>query len=165
MGVMCGECGGAPVSAGDSKEMNVRVFALLLLLPGLAFGQIYKCPKAGGGFDFTDRPCAGAAESPENAISIDARPSPEAERQKAAVKAYRKEGQDLQRQRNVDVPATEMEAAALLSSSDPTKRAIGRQMAIQVQEQKRTLDRLIQLRAEQEASSRRFDEARRRLSQ
>jgi len=145
--------------------MNMRVFALLLLLPSLAFGQMYKCPKQGGGIEFTDRPCGGAAESPEQAITVDARPSPEVERTKAAAEAVKVKDADLQRQRYVDVPATELQAVGLMASSDPAKQALGKELALKVQDQKRALDRLIQLREEQKASDRRFDEARRRLTQ
>lgn len=43
--------------------------ALLAALPAQA--AIYKCPGEGGRVIFSDRPCAGAAESPEQEIQVD----------------------------------------------------------------------------------------------
>ena len=143
----------------------MRVFALVLLLPGLAFGQIYKCPKAGGGFDFTDRPCAGAAESPSNAISVDARPSPDVERAKSAKEAQDAKDREVEHQRYVEVPATELQAVGLMASSDPQKQALGKELAVQVQRQKKALDDYIRARKAQKETTQRYDDAIRRLQQ
>ncbi|MDF3932149.1 DUF4124 domain-containing protein [Pseudomonas citronellolis] len=47
-----------------------QLSALLLLLPCLAFADIYRCPGANGKLSYSDRPCAGAMESAEQKIEV-----------------------------------------------------------------------------------------------
>lgn len=47
-----------------------RIALILVLIPGIALADIYRCPGADGKLAFSDRPCAGAMESADQKIDV-----------------------------------------------------------------------------------------------
>ena len=89
--------------------------ALLAALPAQA--AIYKCPGDGGRVIFSDRPCSGAAESPESLVEINPPPTEQPVGKSQAQRDA--EWEEQKRFRYVEVPQLERQAAELMSSGDP----------------------------------------------
>ncbi len=62
------------LACADTRQLNglnMRKLAILLLLmPGIALADVYRCPGPDGKLSFSDRPCAGAMEAPAQKIDV-----------------------------------------------------------------------------------------------
>lgn len=87
--------------------------ALLAALPAQA--AIYKCPGQDGQVVFSDKPCGGAAESPEHQVEV-APPKPANSPGQGQAEADAK-WEEQKRYRYVEVPRMEREAAGELDDA------------------------------------------------
>lgn len=134
--------------------------ALLAALPAQA--AIYKCPGPDGRVVFSDRPCGGAAESPEHQVEVTPpQPAPAQQKSQAAVDA---KWEEQKRYRYVEVPRMEREAAALMASGDPQKAALGEELAWQAHKAKEAFEQLERARAAQAETAARYKRALREIN-
>ena len=138
---------------------------ILLLLAVPMFGQaaIYKCPDSQGRITFSDRPCAGAVESPEHQVDIDP-PAPTVNtRRSSASAAQDAKWEEAKRFYYVEIPQLERKAIELMASPDPARQALGREMAWKAQQGREAFKELERARERSAATKRRYDDAQRRI--
>lgn len=143
--------------------MKRVVMVLVLLAPGLAGAEIYKCPKPGGGVGFSDRPCGGAAESPDNAIRVDPPAAPDVARKRQSDAERERDLQEAERYRVVELPAIRAQAAELMASADPQQQAIGREMMWQAHEAEKAYEQLRKAHEARKETERRYGDALRQI--
>lgn len=129
--------------------------AVLAAVPAQA--AIYKCPGPGGQVIFSDKPCGGAAESPEQQIEVS--PQPTQQRPSKTQAELDAEWEEQKRFRYVEVPNLEREAAALMASGDAQKAALGREMAWQAHQAKEAFGQLERARAARAETNARYKRA------
>lgn len=129
--------------------------ALLAALPAQA--AIYKCPGPDGRVVFSDKPCGGAAESPEHQVEV-APPKPANSPGQGRAEADAK-WEEQKRFRYVEVPRMEREAADLMASGDPQKAALGEELAWQAHKAKEAFEQLERARATQAETADRYKRA------
>ena len=133
--------------------------ALLAALP--AHAAIYKCPGEGGQVIFSDRPCGGAAESPECLVEVKPPPTEQPVGKSQAERDA--EWEEQKRFRYVEVPQLERQAAELMSSGDPQKIALGQELAWQAHKAKEAFTQLERARAARAETDARYERARRQF--
>lgn len=136
---------------------------LLLAAPMLGHAAIYKCPDSQGRITFSDRPCAGAAESPEHQVDIAPAAPPANTIQQAKRAAQDAKWEEARRFYYVDIPQLEREAIELMASPDPARQALGREMAWKAQQGREAFKELERARERSAETNRRYDDALRRL--
>lgn len=129
--------------------------ALLAALPAQA--AIYKCPGQDGQVVFSDKPCGGAAESPEHQVEV-APPKPANSPGQGQAEADAK-WEEQKRYRYVEVPRMEREAAELMASGDPQKAALGEELAWQAHKAKEAFEQLERAKAAQAETASRYKRA------
>lgn len=140
------------------------IIMAVALLPCLASAEIYKCVGADGRVNLTDKPCDGAAASPNAKITVDVAPSADAQRatESAAERAAKWEA--MQRFGYVELPAAERKAAELMASSDPKARALGKEMAWQAHLGREKFEQLRKLHEGRKAIDDKYDASKRQLN-
>ncbi|WP_443190942.1 DUF4124 domain-containing protein [Pseudomonas indica] len=129
-----------------------------------ANAQIFKCPDAAGRLTFSDKPCAGAAESPQHQIDVQPPPvSSDTIRQRRAEEQDEARWEEAKRFYYVDIPQLERQAIELMASPDPARQALGQEMAWQVQKGREAFKRLERSRKVREETERRYDDTLRRI--
>lgn len=141
--------------------MRMWLIGALLLVVMPVHAQIYKCPGPDGRVAFSDRPCGGAAESPEHEIEVKPQAVTPPSRPQAADDA---KWEEQQRFIYVEVPQLEREAAELMASPDPQRQALGKEMAWQAHKAREAFKRLQEARDEEEKTRRRYGDALRQLN-
>lgn len=136
---------------------------LLLAAPMLGHAAIYKCPDSQGRITFSDKPCAGAAASPEHQVDI-APATPTANiRQQASSATQDAKWEEARRFYYVDIPQLEREAIELMASPDPARQALGREMAWKAQQGREAFKELERARERSAETKRRYDNAQRQF--
>lgn len=139
------------------------LFVGMLVFPMMASATIYQCPGPNGQVQFSDRPCNGAAESPDNQIKVSP-PQPPPPPQRARSEAEEDQSwEDSRRFYYVELPAAERKAAELMASPDPKAQELGRELAWQVQKGREAFEELKRAREQRGATKVRYEDAIRRL--
>lgn len=136
---------------------------LLLAVPVLGHAAIYKCPDSQGRITFSDKPCAGAAASPEHQVDIEPATSTANIGQQASIATQDAKWQEARRFYYVDIPQLEREAIELMASPDPVRQALGREMAWKAQQGREAFKELERARERSAETKRRYDNALRQL--
>lgn len=142
--------------------MRVVIMALVLL-PGLACADIFKCTGPDGRINLTDRPCNGSVASPAEQVTVKVPQSADAQRAAAADAEREKRWEEQQRFAYVELPAREHQAAELMASPDPKAQALGREMAWQVHLGRQAFEKAARIRAERQEIDATYDATRRQL--
>lgn len=137
----------------------MRWMLLLLALPLASQAAVYKCPGANGQVAFSDRPCGGAAESPEHQVEVRPPATPEADRQRDSDAEREASWEQARRFYYVEIPAIERKAAELMASSDPEAQALGREMAWKAREGREAFKELERARKSRGEIDRRYKDA------
>lgn len=141
----------------------MRWMLVLLMLPLAAQAAVYKCAGADGRMTFSDRPCAGAAASPENQIELRS-PQTQTPVQPRVSDALRDaKWQEAQRFYYVEIPALERQAAELMASPDPARQTLGREMAWQAHKGRAAFMEIQRARQAREETEKRYGDAIRQL--
>lgn len=141
--------------------MRVLLIGMVLVAAVPAQAEIYKCPGPGGQVAFSDKPCGGAAESPEHLVDV----SPPVEADPGPSRAeLDAKWEEQKRYRYVEVPQLEREAAVLMSSGDPQKVALGEDLAWQAHKAKEAFEQLERARAAQAETDTRYKRALREIN-
>lgn len=137
--------------------------SLLLMTANAAQAAMYKCSGPNGQVQFTDRPCNGAAESPENAIEVTP-PTPSVQPRSVKSDAeLDKEWEDARRFYYVELPDAERKAAELMASPDPKAQELGRKLAWEVQKGREAFEELKRAHEQRGETKERYRNALRKL--
>lgn len=141
----------------------MRLFlAGLVALPLLAQADIYKCPVPGGGVEFSDRPCAGAASDDANRIELKVS-APAAQDQQKQREQSDRAWEEAHRYHLVEVPQLRIQAAQLMASGDPQRMELGRKILYQAEQAEEAYQELKRARAARAETDKRYGDLLRKL--
>lgn len=129
-----------------------NLLALLLAVSCIAQAEVFKCTNATGAVAFSAQPCGSGSSG--GAIAVE----PPALQAKPQARTGTSD-EEIERQLNVEIPATERQAQQAIDSGDPRMAKIGRELAWQAHLQRQAIEEIKAAQAEQVKTHNRYKKA------
>ena len=130
-----------------------NLLALLLAVSCVAQAEVFKCTNAAGAVAFSAQPCGRGSSG--GAIAVE----PPALQDKPPQARTGTSDEEIERQLNVEIPATERKAQQAIDSGDPRMAKIGRELAWQAHLQRQAIEEIKAAKAEQVKTHNRYKKA------